>query len=217
MSFCVSGTAKVFIYSVVCVCRPQELTTGQSLPPRPPLQMAVQLRGKVIKGFGRGSKELGIPTGMHMGALAAPPASPRTRGWAVARTPHWPTHQLAHRGPSLPRTSPPCATGSSRTILRQGLHKGRGTHSVQCAVCVRAGRSPCSGPSAAEEPDPISTPTAGLTGRLTSPCSFLSCCDAANLDDQVIDALPETMTSGIYYGLGGGGEGGRQRKLAWRR
>lgn len=43
-------------YSVVS----QALITGPSTGPQPPF--AVRREGRVIHGFGRGSKELGIPT-----------------------------------------------------------------------------------------------------------------------------------------------------------
>jgi len=35
-------------------------------PDKPEAPFPVYLKGKVIKGFGRGSKELGIPTGISL-------------------------------------------------------------------------------------------------------------------------------------------------------
>jgi hypothetical protein len=55
--------------------RPNErpLIVGPDSPEAP---FPIYLKGPVIKGFGRGSKELGIPTGTPLGANSDKPTLP---------------------------------------------------------------------------------------------------------------------------------------------
>jgi hypothetical protein len=55
--------------------RPQErpVIVGPDTPEQP---FPIYLKGPVIKGFGRGSKELGIPTGTPLSANADKPTLP---------------------------------------------------------------------------------------------------------------------------------------------